>query len=739
MTHGGVLTIADGAKLSLYWQEGGNVFMNTDSVVIEEKSGLHIGKTELARLSGVRQWVNVATEVKEGGTLSLEGVVGFTSAARVDSSGTVRISDFAQVGTLSSVTQKGGEISIGNGAELVMGEGTELTLKDAVLTSSGFLSAPALKTENSQLSLQSGGIRDSSVTLWETGGSTEVSLEAGARLTVDELKGEGLRFTVAGDSAAYSAASFGDYSEVKNSQFVVASSGLLVLGAHEIGFGLQDTLDAVERLSPLEGRAVLAVNDSVRLAAGSSLSVGSDKTLQSGADSTVTLGKDSVLIILPELTSAAFSGGESGLAVVKEEGAQVYVLDALQKTWVADAGVEWDKPFEDTEIVSANRNVVLEMRKEKDNWVIAAKEVLTNQFVYPTLQGTLYQGDISVDSDNASERFFARADNMEFIDEAADAPALIAEVTQQSVLLGVRNTALSAAGLHEKARSVVLDAMPEGTLRPLVYLQGERRDARKLGGYLGDAGYTAKSTGIVIGGEYYPRSDTRLSLTAAGSRITTDAKKSVLAAKGRQNVYGAEFEAVSSFGAFNFGGRAGASWFKTKMNGQLPEKMDMGASFGKHRETLLSASLFAEARVHPNISLTLSPTLWHFSGDTVSTSLGGESAFSQNIESKNLFEIPLGVKVHKKTRLKSGWDLGVAAEADGALRLGSLSQKSRLHAAGTGAYENISQREFSRWKSGVDLSFSASKKNFEARGELGVSRGTRETAFGGGVRLNWKF
>jgi hypothetical protein len=378
------------------------------------------------------------------------------------------------------------------------------------------------------------------------------------------------------------------------------------------------------------------------------------------------------------------------------------------------------------------------MRKEKDNWVIAQKEVLKDQFLYPTLQGTLYEKGISVVKGSAAERFFARVDNIEYMNEG-DPSALIAEVTQQSVLLGARNTALAAAGLHEKARSAVFDSMPEGTLRPLIYLQGERTDARKLGGYLGGAGYTAKSTGIVLGGEYYPRSDTKLSLTFAGNRTTADARHSVLTAKGRQNVFGAELEAVTSLGAFNLGGRAGASWFKTKMNGQLPSKMKMGGSFGEHRETLLSAALFAEAKVHPNVSVALSPTLWHFSGDTVSTSLGGEAAFSQNIDSKNLFEVPLSVKVHKKTKLKSGWDIGGAAEADGALRLGSLDQKSRLHAVGTGASESISQREFSRWKTGLDLSFTASKKNFEAKAELGVSRGTRETAFGGGVRLNWKF
>ena len=118
------------------------------------------------------------------------------------------------------------------------------------------------------------------------------------------------------------------------------------------------------------------------------------------------------------------------------------MLDPFNLGYLTDSSVDIDQGFIGSEIVSANPNVLLGLKKDAKGWKFERIDIVEQNFLYPQIQNALYNDfeDFNVNSANIGAQFFARADNEKYMSSHLS-HRLLAEGTQLSALTGAKTTA----------------------------------------------------------------------------------------------------------------------------------------------------------------------------------------------------------------------------------------------------------------------------------------------------------
>lgn len=732
------ITLKNGAVVNLYSRKN-SFFTQTPGIRLEKGSTLVLnGPVNAPGRYGEfhRTTLDVPISVEEGASLSLTGKILTMSSAKISNEGTTTLKTGADLLMDGDYVQKNGLFATEEGTFLqaqvmdfeqgeFVSQGIVLIDRKLTLGSGTRFSFDGMTTIG-QVQLNTNGLKS----------SINGIIGADADVTIKSISGENLNVAISSNSGTASL-NIHDLNGLKNSAFSVGKNGLLTLGNDGTNeFTKISTLNMMKQLGDISSSAILVVNTSLNLSSGIEIEVG---TSTQKNQSSINLGTDSILMINPLQTKPAFvsTQGEKQ-TITLHEGSQIFIADAFKTTVLTDENVDFVGNFSAESIKTGNVSVQLSMKEEDGRWVINRDFAKGAQasFIYPNTQTAIFENAKGLDSGNAAEEFFLRADNTGYMNEGQK-DALIGQVTQLSSLLGVRQNAFYGA---QRGQQQTHQAINNATTSSSVYFEvlGSVQSEKDRGGYLKDAGYRTFFGGFTAG--YVSKQDsTVISPAITYSRAHSESRHAVAESKNDQNTFFGSLSVLKEFAQVNVGLTGCIGYTTAELSAHLPYTMQMGKVSARDKETFLGLSMPVQLKLTENLSLETSPTYWHFRGNTVKTKIGGKEAFVQHNESSNLIEVPVSTSVNwvfketEQTKIETTFKVG------GSVRFGDLDRKGSFSASGYKEKDHFVQKEFSRWSGFGGIEARVNRKNFNSGVGLFIQQTKYGTQGAAQVKANWSF
>lgn len=685
------------------------------------KSAVYVENGSVLNFVGKNQIFDNAPIINTGTTI-------FTAASATES-----ISDFYQVQ---------GEIAIESGAAFETNKNFEVY--GGVLSIEGALDARHLFIQSGQAKV-SGEVRAELLTLGSESRdpSSSFQIAGNADVSIAQASLQNAFIEIAGDPTRKQNASlYLKNWEGEGNRIAVREGGLLILGDDLAGDGLgytkSESLGILSQFTD-EQKAVLVVNETQVLGGKNSITVGN--LPERVSESVLTFGGQSALLLRGRMGAPAFSA-ESPNALSFQEGSSILVVDPFGTNQLTDTTIEDFSGRDKVQLVSLNKNIQLSLAHvQGEGWFIQREQILNQNFVYPELQGWLYDHSegFTVDSENAAQKFFARADNEAFMN-TRQSQDLIVESTQLASLLGTRtNFYLFGQESIRSKNKEIADAF-SSSAGPKVYgsVTGRFFISKDLGGYLGSAAYRASTEDIRVGvagctGGWAWATEFSAGIVSSKSRHT------VIDAKGSQYLFELSGTGAKRWGKTKLQANVGIGYAANHLKADLPKSMEMGSLKGRINDQYVTAGVETSYDITSNLSVALSPQLWIFPKVSEKTRIASQNAFELKTKNQTFVDIPVTLKGSWSVGSLKGAAFELRTELGASVKAGQLDKKGTLRAVGTGAKEEITQKEFRRWSGFGSAELKVRKNRLE--GVVSVFAGTGDGKLQGalGAKVNWRF
>lgn len=722
----------------------GNVTNNISEVSLTGNSKLLVhGQDSYEKLyvAGERTVIDSSLNIGEDSELILSGRVAMTGDKRINNSGNVSIASKSRINLLGSLIQTSTGTTTFKQTSQTFVEGNIDNLGGSLIVD-GELKANDVDNH--------GGFIDIKGNF--TAAALKITLDGTAKKAGQVLVSEGAQFhtenlqLIAGlvdvkgqHSGERTWATIEDLNLSGGTLQVQGNSALIVgKGVGNIQFDKKNITSIAEEHN-VKDKTILAVNSSLLLNKDSSIVIGTQSLKQPSANA--VLGQDSVLIFNPENDKPVFVSEEK-TSLQLDKDSKILVLDPFNPGYLTNKNVELSGQYEESEILSANRNVELTLVQKEDGWAFEKVSISEKNFIYPVIQNFLYNEyqNFTVNSENIGAQFFAKADN-ELYMSAELSNQLIAEVTQLAVLTGGKLTALNGAGISLKALNNELEEsnLRQGEVKLYGGISGGASFSKHLNSYLNNVKFKAYNEEVIIGASYGISDSTGLSMNLVANRSTAKSSHAVTQGKNKQWNLGFNVGLRKDIGEFYVGSGFGFFHSSNKMSAMMPSSMMMEDVKSDPNFNFLRFSIEGGVNLNDYGQISFSPTIWHFPSSNQQIKIGNSNAFEMKNKSQTFVDLPL--KVSAKTALGSvrGLDIDLNGDIDASIRAGQLKGKGDLKIAGLSPVERISLDRFNRWKAGASLAVKAQNKNFEMSAFISGNTGDVRFTGVGGIKASWKF
>ena len=485
----------------------------------------------------------------------------------------------------------------------------------------------------------------------------------------------------------------------------------------------------------------MVVNETQVLGNGNIIRLGNAATREGEAG--VVFGEGGALLMRGRADAPVFTSAADG-SLSFQPNSSIFVVDPFGTNQLTDTTVSEINGRSDVNLVSLNPNLSLKLENVAgEGWFIKHGEINSQNFVYPELQGWLYDNPegFTVDSLNAAQKFFARVDNEVYFNPQ-QSHKLIKEATQLGSLLGTRLNTLRVRGESMKKTLWELHTVMEKK-EPGIYMFGEVGGglffSNNLGGYLGSSRYRATSETVRIGAAGKNAAGLSWSVSFDGGHVSSKSRHTVLDASGKQNIFGLSLSVGKRFEKISVALNSSIGHSRGKITSSLPGSMQMDKLKTRVPETLFNVGGDVAYALTEELSIAAYPQLWVFPKATEKTSIGSQDAFRLKNKAQVFAEVPLSLRGSWAVSSATDTKIRLKGELGGSVKVGKLSKESRLFAVGTEAKEDISQKNFRRWNGFGTMAVSVKQGRFE--GSLAASAATGDGKLEAALtaRANWNF
>ena len=391
----------------------------------------------------------------------------------------------------------------------------------------------------------------------------------------------------------------------------------------------------------------------------------------------VVFGEGSALLMRGRSDAPAFTAAADG-SLSFLPNSSIFVVDPFGTNQLTDTTVSEIGGKSDVNLVSLNPNLSLKLENVAgEGWFIKHGEINSQNFVYPELQGWLYDNPegFTVDSSNAAQKFFARVDNEAYFNPQRS-HKLIKEATQLGSLLGTRLNTLRVRGESMKKTLGELHTVMEKK-EPGIYLFGDVGGglffSNNLGGYLGSSRYRATSETVRIGAAGKNAAGLSWSVSIDGGHVSSKSRHTVLSATGKQNIFGLSLSVGKRFEKTTFAMNGSVGHSRGKITSSLPGSMQMDKLKTRVPETLFNVGGDVAYALTEELSIAASPQLWVFPKATEKTSIGSQSAFRLKNEAQVFAEMPLSLRGSWAVSSAADTKIRLKGELGGSVKVGKFS------------------------------------------------------------------
>ena len=702
------------------------------------------GITEESRGKTGKAHLTAAVYIEDGSKLNFSGSVLTFENALIVSEGETNFKELSHTELHAPLHQTAGKLNVAAGAEVLSEKSVEVT--GGSMNIAGTLTSNTMVVQNAEANV-SGSLTASTLALGTKNkglAQTALSLSKGGQAQFDQAEIFDSDISIEGSLELEQKASLYLKKWAGRDNQIQVANGVLILGDDASGdgngYGIPEALSILEQFGN-PSKAVLVVNETQVLGNGNIIRLGNAAGREGGAG--VVFGEGSALLMRGRSDAPAFTGAADG-SLSFLPNSSIFVVDPFGTNQLTDTTVSEIGGKSDVNLVSLNPNLSLKLENVAGvGWFIKRGEINSQNFVYPELQGWLYDNPdgLTVDSSNAAQKFFARVDNEAYFNPK-QSHKLIKEATQLGSLLGTRLNTLRVRGESTKKTLGELHNVME-TKEPGIYLFGDVGGglffSNNFGGYLGSSRYRATSETVRIGAAGKNAGGLSWSVSFDGGHVSSKSRHTVLDASGKQNIFGLSLSVGKRFEKISAALNGSVGHSRGKITSALPGSMQMDKLKARLPETLFNVGGDVAYALAEGLSIAASPQLWVFPKATEKTSIGSQNAFRLKNKAQVFAEVPLSLRgswtvssaVNTKIRLKG--ELGTSVKA------GKLSKESRLFAVGTEAKEDISQKNFRHWNSFGTMAVSVKKGRFE--GSLAASAATGDGKLEAALtaRANWNF
>ena len=703
------------------------------------------GITEESRGKTGKAHLTAAVYVEDGSKLNFSGSVLTFENALIVNKGETNFKELSHTELQASLHQTAGKLNVAAGAEVLSEKSVEVA--GGSMNIAGALTSNTLVVRNAEANV-SGSLTASTLTLGTKNkglAQTTLSLIKGGQAQFDQAEIFGSEISIEGGSEPEQTASlYLKNWEGRDNQIQVANGGVLILGDDASGdgngYGIPETMSILEQFGN-PSKAVLVVNETQVLGNGNIIRLGNAAGM--AGESGVVFGEGSVLLMRGRSDAPAFTAAADG-SLSFLPNSSIFVVDPFGTNQLTDTTISEIGGKSDVNLVSLNPNLSLKLENVAgEGWFIKRGEINSQNFVYPELQGWLYDNPegFTVDSSNAAQKFFARVDNEAYFNPQ-QSHKLIKEATQLGSLLGTRLNTLRVRGESSKKTLGELHNVME-TKEPGIYLFGDVGGglffSNNLGGYLGSSRYRATSETVRIGAVGKNSTGLSWSVSFDGGHVSSKSRHTVLDASGKQNIFGLSLSVGKRFEKISAALNGSVGHSRGKITSSLPGSMQMDKLKTRVPETLFNVGGDIAYALTEELSIAASPQLWVFPKATEKTSIGSQNAFRLKNKTQVFAEMPLSLRGSWKVSSAADTKILLKGELGGSVKVGKLSKESRLFAVGTEAKEDISQKNFRRWNGFGTMAVSVMKGRFE--GSLAASAATGDGKLDAALtaRANWNF
>lgn len=703
------------------------------------------GPTEESRGRTGKAHLTAAVYVEKGSKLNFSGSVLTFEKALIVNEGETNFKELSNTELHASLYQTAGKLDVAAGAEVLSEKSVEVT--GGSMNVAGALTSNTLVVQNAEANV-AGSLKASTLTLGTKNkglAQTSLCLTKGGHAQFDQAEIFGSVISIAGGSEPEQKASlYLKNWEGKDNQIQISSGGVLILGDDASGdgngYGIPETLSILEQFGN-PSKAVLVINETQVLGNGNTISLGN--AISREGEAGIVFGEGSALLMRGRSDAPVFTSAADG-SLSFQPNSSIFVVDPFGTNQLTDTTVPEISGGSDVNLVSLNPNLSLKLENVAgEGWFIKRGEINSQNFVYPELQGWLYDNPegFTVDSLNAAQKFFARVDNEAYFNPQ-QSHKLIKEATQLGSLLGTRLNTLRVRGESMKRTFSELYTVMEKK-EPGIYLFGDVGGglffSNNLGGYLSSSRYRATSETVRIGAAGKNAAGLSWSLSFDGGHVSSKSRHTVLDASGKQNIFGLSFSVGKRFEKTTVALNGSVGHSRGGITSTLPASMQMDKLKTRVPETLFNVGGDVAYALTEELSIAASPQLWMFPKATEKTSIGSQNAFTLKNKAQVFAEVPLSLRGCWAVSSAADTKIRLKGELGGSVRAGKLSKESRLFAVGTEAKENISQKNFRRLNGFGTMAVSVKKGRFE--GSLAASAATGDGKLDAALsaRANWNF
>ena len=627
------------------------------------------GITEESRGKTGKAHLTAAVYVEDGSKLNFSGSVLTFENALIVNEGETNFKELSNTELHASLYQTAGKLDVGAGAEVLSDKSVEVT--GGGMNVAGVLTSNTLVVQNAEANV-AGSLKTGTLTLGTKNkglSQTTLSLTKGGQAQFDQAEIFGSNISIGGAPDSEQKASlYLKKWEGRDNQIKVANGGVLILGDDASGdgngYGVPETLSILEQFGN-PSKAVLVVNETQVLGNGNIIRLGNAATR--AGETGVVFGGGSALLMRGRADAPVFTSAADG-SLSFQPNSSIFVVDPFGSNQLTDTTVSEINGRSDVNLVSLNPNLSLKLENVAgEGWFIKHGEINSQNFVYPELQGWLYDNPegFTVDSLNAAQKFFARVDNEAYFNPQ-QSHKLIKEATQLGSLLGTRLNTLRVRGESMKKTLGELHTIMEKK-EPGIYMFGDVGGglffSNNLGGYLGSSRYRATSETVRIGAAGKNAAGLSWSVSLDGGHVSSKSRHTVLDASGKQNIFGLSLSVGKRFEKISAALNGSVGHSKGKITSSLPGSMQMDKLKTRVPETLFNVGGDVAYALTDELSIAASPQLWVFPKATEKTSIGSQNAFRLKNKAQVFAEVPLSLRgswtipsaADTKIRLRENW------------------------------------------------------------------------------------
>lgn len=736
--------VLSGSDVVLYSPGPASTTEKLELIQVGNNSSLTVhGLTNTAKDQKAPARLTSSVHVTDGGKLNFSGPVVISEEAVLINEGELSFKEFSKTEAYEDIYQTAGSTTIKKGAIFTGDKGVYAL--GGLMNIEGDFKSEELHAEGSSLYL-TGKVQANDLTLGasnKAGAMTSFSLREEGEGTFKSADLHNSVISIEGNAKDKVVASLHlkDWKGSGN-HISVGQNGLLILGddlsGDGLGYGRNEALEILNHFGDFYF-GVLVVNQTQKVGLDNLITLGSVGRAEASG---VNFGAGSALLFRARSGEAAFSSSD-GTGLKFSDGSSILVADPFGTNQLTDSTFETIQGKEDVSLVSLNKNLTLKLENiQGQGWFITRDEVLTQNFLYPELQGWLYDNpeNLTVDSSNVAQQFFARVDNDVYFNRD-NANRLIAETTQAASLIGTRmNFYLqSREGVSEERKQLGKALSSTQDLSIFGGIYGRFFFSDTLGGFLESSKYRASSETVRIGLSKRTDSGTAWTVMFEGGHSSSESRHSILSLKGKQNAFNLSASFGRSFGNTTLSLNASAGQAKTDINGSMPTSMQMGRLKGEVKDFLIGLGGEISYGLTEGCSVALSPQIWTFTKSTEKTHLSGQKAFELKAKKQTFVDIPLSVRGNWDVGSFMGVNVNVSSALGGSIKAGNLDKKGRLRAIGTPAGESIAQRELRRWNAFGSAGIELKKGNFSGVVGAAASTGDGKVEAMLNLKANWRF